>query len=86
MDEEIEIITQRPKKQKTKKVIKIAVDEEQIPYLKLQAKNIEERKAMLKKLKIFNIATQAISNNEMESDDDDFLDLKKKLMKYNMFQ
>ena len=49
MDEEIEIITQRPKKQKTKKVLKITVDEEQIPYLKLQAKNIEERKAMLKK-------------------------------------
>ena len=46
MDEEIEIITQRPKKQKTKKVIKITVDEEQIPYLKLQTKNIEERKAM----------------------------------------
>ena len=52
MDEEIEIITQRPKKQKTKKVIKITVDEEQIQYLKLQAKNVEEKKAVQKKMKI----------------------------------
>ena len=49
MDEDIEIITQRPKKQKTKKVIKITVDEEQIQYLKLQAKNVEEKKAVQKK-------------------------------------
>ena len=63
------------KKHKTKKVFKISIDEEQSPYLKLQAKNLEERKAMQKKLTIFNIATQAISDNEVDSDDDDFLDL-----------
>ena len=48
MDEEIEKNTLRPKKHKTKKVFKISIDEEQSPYLKLQAKNIEERKAMQK--------------------------------------
>ena len=30
---------------------------------------------MQKKITIFNIATQAISDNEVDSDDDDFLDL-----------
>ena len=50
MDEEIEKITLRPKKHKTKKVFKILIDKKQSPYLKLQAKNIEERKAMQKKI------------------------------------
>ena len=49
MDEEIEKITPRPKKHKIKEVFKISIDEEQSPYLKLQAKNIEERKAKQKK-------------------------------------
>ena len=49
MDEEIEKIIPRPKKKKTKEVFKISNDEEQSPYLKLQAKNIEERKAKQKK-------------------------------------
>ena len=51
MEEVIENITPRPKKQTTKKVFKIPIEKEQSPYLKLQAKNIEERKAMRKKLK-----------------------------------
>ena len=46
----------------------------------------KERKAMQKKWIIFNIATPAITDNKVDSDLDDFLDLwREKPMKYNVY-